>query len=110
MSRSTSHFPTRNISQTATDRPTITTDINQKVSYGFSIGIQIGELGISDMCVYVCVLFVSNISVVVFNPSACAIIGRCKSAKGIDPHFMPWLYVKDLGQRKPILILNYESE
>ena len=53
----------------------------------------------------VCVLFVSNRSVIVFNPSAGAITDYSQSAKDINPYFKAQLYVTDPGHRKPVLIL-----
>ena len=52
-----------------------------------------------------CVLFVSSKSGIVFNPSVGAITDNSQSAKVIDPYFKSQLYVKDLGHRKPVLIL-----
>ena len=61
------------------------------------------------------VLFVSNRSGIVFNPSAGAITDHSQSAKDIDPYFKSQLYVEDPGHRKPVLIyrmgcVNPESE
>ena len=53
----------------------------------------------------VCVLFVCSRSGIVFNPSAGAITDHSQSEKDIDPYFKSQLYVKDPGQRKPVLIL-----
>ena len=63
----------------------------------------------------VCVLFMSNRSGIVFNPSAGAITDHSQSAKDVDPYFKSKLYVDDPGHRKPVLILpnrlrNSESE
>ena len=51
-----------------------------------------------------CVLFFSNRSGIVFNPSAGAITDHSQSAKDIDPYFKSQLYVEDPGHRKPVLI------
>ena len=53
----------------------------------------------------VCVLFVSNASGIVFNPSAGAITDHNQSVKDIDTYFKSKLYVTDPGHRKPVLIL-----
>ena len=55
----------------------------------------------------VCVLFVSNRSGIVFNPSAGAITDS-QSAKDIDPYFKFQLYVKNPSHRKPVFILPNE--
>ena len=51
-----------------------------------------------------CVLFVSNRSGIVFNPSASALTDHSQSAKDIDSYFKSQLYVKDAGHRKPVFI------
>ena len=63
----------------------------------------------------VCVLFVSSRSGIVFYPSAGEFTDHSQSAKDIDPYFKSKLYVKDPGNRKPLLIygmgwVNPESE
>ena len=66
-------------------------------------GVWYGEVGICDACV--CVLFVSSMSGIVFNPTAGAISDYSQSANDIDPYFKSQLYVEDPGHRTPILIL-----
>ena len=57
---------------------------------------------------FVCVLFVSSRSGIVFYPTAGTITDHSQSAKDIDPYFKSQLYVEDPGQRKPVLILPNE--
>ena len=57
---------------------------------------------------FVCVLFVSSRSGIVFNPSAGVITDHSQSAKDIDPYFKSQLYVEYPGHRKPVLILSNE--
>ena len=40
-----------------------------------------------------------------FQPNAGATTDHSQSEKGIDPYFIPQLYVKDSGHRKPVLML-----
>ena len=53
----------------------------------------------------VCVLFLSSMSDIVFNPSASAFTDHSQSAKNIDPYFKSQLYAKDPGHRNPVRIL-----
>ena len=52
-----------------------------------------------------CILFMSSMSGIVFNPSAGAITGHRQSAKETDLYFKSLLYVEDPGRRKPVLFL-----
>ena len=56
----------------------------------------------------VCAQFVSNMSDIIFNPSAGAITDHSQSAQNIDPYFKSQLYVEDPGHRNPVLILSNE--
>ena len=54
---------------------------------------------------YVCVLFVSNTSDIVFNPSTDVTIDNNQSANDIDSYVKYQLYVMDPGNRLSVLVL-----
>ena len=54
----------------------------------------------------VCLLFLSSMSGIVFNPSAGEITDHNQLVKDVDLYFKSQLYVEDPSHRKPVLSLS----